>query len=133
MLDSSITFPVDELNNGTPTDHVFTRSEEYLHRTIYTGPEHSLSDRDTMTVARTQPTRSGNFRGTAKSSLKFTIDKSVETLEAGTYVTAPLIGSINFSMPVGITAADAMILRQRLVAALDDEDFIVALMENLNV
>lgn len=131
MLDNKITLAVDVLNNGTPVDQAFRRFDEYQNRTVYTGPSHTLDSKDTMTLYRTPPKPSGNFRGTAKTSIKFSRD-SVILGRDGVNVIAPEIGEINFSLPVGTSPADAIILRQRMIAALDHA-FIVALTEQLEV
>lgn len=131
MLDNKITLAVDKLNNGTLVEQAFRRFDEYQNRTVYTGPSHTLDSKDTMTLYRTPPKPSGNFRGTAKTSIKFSRD-SVILGRDGVNVIAPEIGEINFSLPVGTSPADAIILRQRMIAALDHA-FIVALTEQLEV
>lgn len=131
MLENIITLAVDKLNNGTLVNQAFRRFDEYQNRTVYTGPSHTLDSKDTMTLYRTPPKPSGNFRGTAKTSIKFSRD-SVILGRDGVNVIAPEIGEINFSLPVGTSSADAIILRQRMIAALDHA-FVVALTEQLEV
>lgn len=131
MLENIITLAVDQLNNGTLVNQAFRRFDEYQNRTVYTGPSHTLDSKDTMTLYRTPPKPSGNFRGTAKTSIKFSRD-SVILGRDGVNVIAPEIGEINFSLPVGTSPADAIILRQRMIAALDHA-FVIALTEQLEV
>lgn len=131
MLDNILTLPVDLLNNGTLSNQAFRRFDEYQNRTVYIGPSHTLDFKDTMTLYRTPPKPSGNFRGTAKTSIKFSKD-SIILGRDGVDVIAPEIGEINFSLPVGTTSANALILRQRMIAALDHA-FAVALTEQLEV
>lgn len=133
MLDNTITLPVDELENDTLVNQDYTRYDEYNNRTIYVGTGHTLAQRDTMTVSRTFPKPSGNHPGVAKSSLKFTQDISIPGVDTTTTLVAPDIGEVNFSLPVGTTPAQAMMLRQRIVAALNSQTFIVALTESLQV
>lgn len=133
MQSNTITLPVDLANTGSTTDAVFTRVEEYLNRSVYKSATHSLLMRDLMAFYRSVPKKSGNFNGVAKSAVKFTVDKEVEGVDSSTTVIAPLIGEISFSVPLGTTAAEAMELRQRMIAALDNDTIMVKLMEELEV
>lgn len=118
MQPNTITLSVDLLNNGTPTDEVFTRQEELVNRSTYRGPNHSLQARNMCQLYRTLPKRAGNFLGTAKLSLKFTHDITVVGAD-GNNLSAPAIGEVVFSLPVGMSDADKKALRQRIIAALD--------------
>jgi len=133
MLDTTITLSVDTTNDDTPENHVFTRYDEYQNRTVYTGPNNALDSRELMTVYRTAPKPAGNFKGVAKSTVKFSRDVEIEGKDSTTNVGAVELGEVSFSIPVGTSAADAMILRQRLIAALDDDTLMVKLMENLEI
>lgn len=133
MLSDTITLPVDLLNNGTPTNQVFTRADEFQNRSVYEGPSHSLISKDTLTFYRTKPTKSGNFNGTAKSALKFSTDTSVPAVNTADTIVAPMIGEVSFSLPVGCTAAQAKVLRQRMVAILDSDAVMVQLTELLHI
>lgn len=131
MLDNTITLPVDVLNNGTPVNRVYTRDQEFLNRSVYTGPAHTLSKRETLGFYRTPVRKVGNDFGTAKSAVKFTED-IVVTDAAGVSVTKAAIANADFSFPVGITSAKALEMRQRLIAALDHA-VAAALTEQLSV
>lgn len=133
MLAENYTLNVDVLNNGTTEAQNFVRFEEYLNRSLYKGPAHSLISRDVLGFYRTMPTKSGNFNGVAKSSFKLTTDKSVPGVDSTTSLTAPQIGEVNFSLPVGSTAADVKVLRQRMIALLDNDTIMVKLSEQLEV
>jgi hypothetical protein len=133
MLANEITLSVDAANDGNPADEDYTRVEEFQNRSVYEGPNHSLVERETLTFYRTKPTKSGNFNGVAKSAAKFSIDVAVDGVDTSTTVVAPLIGEISFSLPIGTTAADAMHLRQRLVALADNDTIMVALSELLHI
>lgn len=119
MLDNQITLHVDKLSNDTLVDEVYTRFEEYANRSIYIGEDHSLSTRNLCAVTRAFPTISGNFKGVAKTALKFTQDIEVAGVDTTTSNSAPMIGAVNFSIPVGATSAQTMHLRQRIIAGLD--------------
>lgn len=118
MQANTITLPVDVLNNGTLVDKDYTRHSEEVNKTVYNGPGHTLQSRNTMTLYRTLPKRVGNFLGSAKTSIKFTRDYAVPGAD-GVNGTVPAILNVDFSLPVGITAAQSLELRQHVVAALD--------------
>lgn len=120
MLDNVITLPVDELNNATLVDEVFNRYDEYQNRTVYISENHTPAMRDLMTLYRTFPKQVGNFLGTRKTSIKFTRDFTVATADGGTTI-APAIVEFSISLPVGVTDAEAVTLRQRSVALIDND------------
>lgn len=72
----------------------------------YTGPSHTFSAKDTLTLARTAPKPTATFRGVARAEAKRT--KTV-TLDDGT--TADAIVTVTCSLPVGMAKADADALR----------------------
>lgn len=119
MLDNVLTLPVDVLNNSTPVDVIFNRYEEYQNRSVYITLDHTLSKRDMLGFYRTPPKKSGNFRGSAKTEVKFTLDIDVPGVDSTTTLTSPAILDISFAFPVGITEATALVLRQRAIALLD--------------
>lgn len=133
MLDNVVTLAVDHDRDATPTDEAFVRFEEHLNRSLYTGADHSVESRNTLTLTRSIPKVSGNFRGVKKTSLKFTQDKVIAGVDATTTVVAPLILSVAISVPVGSTAADCMHLRERVRAVLDDQDVMTRLTESLEI
>lgn len=133
MLDNTITLPVDLANTGSTTDVTFSRLEEYLNRSVYKSAAHTLVSKDTLSFYRTQPTKSGNFNGVAKSAFKFSKDIEVEGVDNSTTLTAPVILEVKMSLPIGFTAAEALELRQRAVAVLDDDDIMAKLMEGLEI
>jgi hypothetical protein len=133
MLDNVITLAVDVLNDDDTVDYDFTRSQEYVNRTIYTGETHSLVAQDQLTFYRTFPKPSGNFRGTGKSAFKFSQDFSVTGADGLAALTSPVILEVSFSVPVGVAVADQLVARQRAIALLDMDSVMVALMNQLMV
>lgn len=121
MQSNTITLDVDPLNNGTVVPENFERYEEYLNRSVYIGEGHTPDARNTLAMYRTFPTKSGNFKGVAKSSIKLTKDHVVPGVDGVANLTAPSILEINFSVPVGTPANEVRKLRQRAIAALDDD------------
>jgi hypothetical protein len=133
MQANVITLAVDELNTESTTDHVYSRFEEFANRSVYTEAAHQLTARDTLALYRTFPKTNGNFPGTAKSMAKFSQDLGITGVDGLATLTSPLIGGISFSVPVGVDAAAQMVMRQRMIALLDDDTVMVALMNQLMV
>lgn len=129
MQDNTLTLSVDAANDGNPANQVYSRYEEYQNRSVYVGATHVPDSRDMIAFYRTFPTKSGNFKGTSKSSVKLTEDISVTGADGVSSITAPLILEASFSVPVGATAAQIIELRQRLLAMLDND----TLMNSLNI
>lgn len=129
MQPNTVTLAVDVLNTGVTENQVYTRYEEYQNRASYIGASHTPDARDTLAIYRTFPTKTGNFKGVAKSAVKLTNDVVVNGVDSSTTLTAPIILDLGVSVPVGATAADVKELRQRLIALLDDDTF----MDSLNI
>lgn len=128
MLDNTITLAVDVLNNGTAVNKVFSRHDDSMpNRSRYISDTHSLVSRDMIDFYRTPPKKSGNFNGVAKTGFKFTIDQVVPAADASNIV-APQIAEVSFSLPIGFTTAQLIVLRQRIVSLLDND----TLMKRLN-
>lgn len=127
MQPDQLVLPVDVANNGTTVDETFTRYEEFPNRSRYIGSGHTPGSRNELGIYRSFPTKTGNFKGVGKTSVKLTIDCSVPGVDSSTTVSAPVIIETTFSVPVGINAADLKKYRQRLIAALDSDTFMDAL------
>lgn len=126
MQANTITLAVDLLNNATTTNKVFSRHSEELNRSVYTGPDHTMLQRQTLGLYRTPPKRAGVFLGAGKTTVKFTFDKSVEQAD-GTSIIVPMIGEVLFSIPVGVSAADTLAFRQYIVSLLDSDSVMAPL------
>lgn len=133
MQANVLTLAVDELNTASTEDHVYSRFEEYANRSVYTHSSHVLTARDTLALYRTFPKASGNFKGTAKCAFKFSQDLEVTGVDGLAALISPLIAEVSFSVPVGVSAAQQMIARQRCIALLDDDTIMAALMNTLMV
>lgn len=132
MQPNSITLPVDELNNGTPVNETLTRFEEFQNRAVYIGENHSMTEKDTLSLYRTFPKPNGNFKGVSKTSVKFSRDVAVLAVD-GTTISAPLIIEVSFSLPVGVTDAEILLHRQRAIALLDLDTVMVPLNSQLMI
>lgn len=133
MQPDTITVPVDTLNNGTTTDEIYTRFEEYQNRSVYIGASHTMAAKDQLSLYRSFPKTNGNFKGVSKTSIKFAREHSVLGVDGLSNLTAPVIVEVSFSIPVGITAAQSLIARQRVVALLDNDTIMAALNDQLMV
>lgn len=134
MQPNSITLSVDEQNDGVgPANHVYTRFEEYQNRAVYISASHSLSAKDTLSLYRTFPKTSGNFRGVGKTAFKFSTDILVDGVDGVSQLTSPIIVDVSFSIPVGATAAQVMLARQRALSLLDLDSVMIPLNEQLMV
>lgn len=130
MQPNEISLAVDEDNSGSgTTNHIYTRFEEFLNRAVYISSSHALDAKDTLSFYRTLPKPSGNFRGVAKTALKFSQDILVTGVDGTSQLTAPIIIEVSCSLPVGASASQALIARQRAVTLLDTDAIMVALME----
>lgn len=128
MISNDLTLNVDYLNDGNTTAEAYERSETYQNRSVFVGDSHQLDARDTMSFYRSFPTKNGNFKGTAKSSVKLTRDVDVTGVDGVATLTSPIIVEASFSIPVGATAADVLKARQRMIAILDTD----VVMDDLN-
>lgn len=128
MQPDSITLPVDTLNNGTTQNETYTRFEEFQNRATYIGSSHSPDHRDTLSLYRSFPTKTGNFKGVSKTSVKFSKDYTIVGVDSSTTLTAPIIIEISVAAPVGITTDALKTARQRAIALLDLD----SVMEPLN-
>jgi len=133
MQPNEITLAVDEANDSTTVDHVFTRYEEYLNRSVYIDEDHTVASKNTMGFYRTFPKVNGNFRGVSKAAIKFSRDISVDGVDSETTLVAPIIIELGVSLPVGVTSADMLKARQTMIAALDYDAIMDPLMEQLMV
>lgn len=136
MLSETITLAVDVDNDGGTTAavvEVFSRFDEYQNRSEYISADHSVAVKDKLGFYRTFPKANGNFRGTSKCAVKFTKDHSVAGVDSSTSLIRPAIAEVSFSLPVGMTPAQTLELRMRLVAALSDDDIMVPLMDQLMI
>jgi hypothetical protein len=133
MLDNTLSIDVDEANNASTVQHDYRKHNVYENRSVYYGPNHSQTNRELLGFYRTEATKSGNYRGVSKNSIKLTHDVEVEGVDTTTTVTAPAIAEISFSLPVGTTAAKKVLMRQTLIALLDDDTFMASVSDDLEI
>jgi hypothetical protein len=129
----TITLAVDTANTGSTTNKVYSRFREELNKTTYRGPEGTLANRQEMAFLRKDPTRNGNSNGVATATIRFTDDVSVAGVDTTTTVEHLLVGEVSFRIPVGVSDADLLAFRQRLIAILDDDTVMTDLMGSLEI
>lgn len=129
MLNDQLNLSVDALNDANPVAELYDRYEEQQNRSKYISGSHTPGSRDEIGFYRSFPTRSGNFKGVGKTSVKLTLDVSIPGVDSSTTMMAPVIVECSFSVPVGVQAEDIVHIRQRLIALLDND----SLMNSLNI
>jgi hypothetical protein len=89
---------------------------------------HTTARPSTLSFETSEPKPNGQFLGVTRPKIirRRTVD--VGSIDPATLITSPLLGKIEFSIPVGATDADVLELRQDLIAALDDDSLMVTLM-----
>lgn len=133
MQPQIITLAVDLLNTGSSTDVVYTRFDQYQNRSVYHAAGHTPLMRDMMTLYRTPSKKSGNFPGVQKSSMKFTKDYAVAGVDTETTLVATAIHEVSSSIPLGVSSADQLVIRQTGIAAQDQDAISLPLMEDLSI
>lgn len=123
MLSDSITLVIDDDHDGgtAPVELVYSRADYVSGRSMYISGDHSPSRHDTLKFFRTLPKPSGNFPGVEKSAAKFSKTFEVVGVDQSTTLLAPAIVEVSWSLPVGLTEAQQLALRQRVIALLNDE------------
>jgi len=133
MQPQTITLAVDLLNTGVTTDVIYTREEEYLNRSVYHAADHTPLMRNMMTIYRTPSKASGNFPGVQKSSRKFTRDYLIAGVDRETTIVGTVIHESSSSVPLGISVADTLVMRQTDIAFGDQDAISAPLMDKLSI
>ena len=133
MQPDIISITVDPLNDATTEVQTYSRFEEFLNRSKYIGENHSLDAREELTLYRTFPKQAGNFRGVGKSAVKFATDIVVPGVDSTTSLNTAIIAEVSFSVPLGASAADVLLMRQRIMGLLDLDAVMSPLNEQLMV
>lgn len=133
MQPDQLNLSVDPANDSNPVVEVYDRYEELTNRTTYVGAAHLPDKRDTVALYRSQPTKTGNFKGVGKTAVKLTNDVEVSGVDSSTTLTAPIILELSASVPVGTTEAELIHALQRMVALLDDNSFCTKLMLQMRI
>lgn len=125
MQPNEITLTVDENNDGGTTanvDYVYNRFDTFTGRSVFNSNNHSEDSRETLSLYRTSAKASGLFRGVRKTAFKFTTDVQVVGTDGVSLITSPIITEVKMSIPLGATAEQAMLERQKALAFLDADN-----------
>jgi hypothetical protein len=127
----SLTIQSDVANNDTLVAKVFNRARVLMNglKTLFhESNSHTTARPSTLSFETSEPRPNGQFMGVTRPKIvrRRTID--VESLDPAVEVTQPLIGKIEFSVPVGATDAEMLEMRQDLIAVLDDDTLMGTLM-----
>jgi hypothetical protein len=133
MIGNELTVNVDLANSGSTTPVEFKLDESYLHRNVYTGPNHSVGSRRLLGTYRTRPTISGNYRGTSKTAVKLTRDVPVLGADGVSTITSPRIIEVSISDPLGSPEASLVEDLQTIVALMDNNTFALALIRDQQI
>jgi len=122
MLDLTLTLSVDKANNASPVNEVFTRDGGMVapNKSLYYGDLHTVDAKETLTFARVLPKVNGNFKGTQRSSQKYSRTYSVLGVD-GNSIDAIATTECIDSFPVGMTAAQKKEHRQYMVSVRDND------------
>lgn len=134
MQPNEITVAVDVLNNGTTTNKIFQRFDDSTpNKSLYVTSVHTMMSRDTLALFRTFPKPSGNFAGVSRTTIKFSRDVIVPGVDSTTNQTSQIIAEVNFSIPVGINAAQTKEVRQQVIGLLDLDSIMGPLNDSLMI
>lgn len=120
MLDNTITLAYDAEGDGTPVNVIIRRDQEYTDRSVYNFPD-AVSGDHNLSLYRTRPKVSGNFKGVERTRQKLTKPVVVTGVD-GTSITSTAIGESNFSLPKGMSNADKIAFLQELLAVHGNDD-----------
>lgn len=136
MQNNTLTLNVDAANDGATTANVdltYDRFDTFSGRSVYHQNGHTPDLRKVLNFYRTEAKQAGNFRGTRKASLKFTTDVNVLGVDGVSTLTSPIITTVSQSLPLGCTAAQAMLERQKVVSIMDLDSIVSCLFELLSI
>lgn len=132
MLANEITISVDALNSGSAAAVTLEKRTADVNKSVYAFPTSTLQKPDTLTVARTFAKRNGSYLGNSRAVVKLSMPVDVQNADGSSVVAASIL-EVSASLPVGITPAQTKLLRQRLIAFLDNDAVAGDVYDNLEV
>lgn len=133
MLSNTISVSYDALGDAQSVEKTYTRYDEYQNRTVYVGENHSPIDKDTLTFYRSFPKQVGNYKGVAKTSFKISKDVEVPGVDGLATFSSPVIIEVTFSVPLGVTDAEALRLRHLASSILSSDSLMVSVTKQLQI
>jgi hypothetical protein len=130
---NDIVLSVDAANDSNPANETFSLVSPFSEgKSTWLKDGTMREDHDIVTFYGALPKRSGNFQGVYRSGIKATHGVEVEGVDSTTSLDSDIILNLSVSVPVGTATADLVLVRQRLIAALDDDTLMNDLMLNGN-
>lgn len=121
MLETTIVLSVDKANNASPVSETFTRDGNINpNKSLYYGDLNTVDSKETLVFTRVPAKINGNFKGTQRSSQKYS-RKFVVTGVDGANIDVIATTECVDSFPVGLTDAQKLELRQYMVALRDND------------
>lgn len=133
MQANIITIQNDPAGNDVIVPEEYTRTQPLLNKTVYEGPQHTLESKDTLTLSRQYAKANAISRGSAKSSIKNTLDVLVPNSKGDGEITMVAVVETTYSLPIGISEADALALCERNHALTGDRAVRDQLVNKLHV
>jgi hypothetical protein len=84
----------------------FARFDAVSNKSEYRADDHTAALRHKLEFYRTPEKASGNYRGSRKSTVKYTHDVSVPNRDGSGNVVAPIVVTTTYSYPIGVSDAD---------------------------
>lgn len=116
----TINLTVDAANNGTTATEAYTSYSNTGSIHTYIGADHAPDMQNTLKLYRTEPSASGNFKGYLDTKISFGQDFTVPGVDGVNSVRMGF-ASLQIRVPVGVSEAQILHLRQRVVAILDTD------------
>jgi hypothetical protein len=107
MFNDTWTLSYDPENDASSISAAFTKFDQTSTLSIYTGPNHTFLQRETLSFQRTLPRKEGDFLGFKRSSIKTTVDVDCVN-DAGEVSKVPVIITTKAAVPVGAVDAQAL-------------------------
>lgn len=122
MLGLTLTLSVDKANDNNAANEVFTRDGGAVapNKSLYYGDLHTVDAKETLTFARVPAKINGNFKGTQRSSQKYSRTFTVLGVDGNNIDVIATTECID-SFPVGMTSAQKTEMRQYMVALRDND------------
>lgn len=126
MLDQTLTLPV------VGGDVVVTRYSEEKDKSTYHFTGATWASRKEVSFLRSLPKPSGSYPGNARGTVKITWDVEVVD-KAGSTIVAPIIATIQYSIPVGADSAVVTSHIAHMAAVLNHATLPEAIFESLQI
>jgi len=127
MLDLTLTLSVDKANDSNAVNEVFTRDGGAVapNKSLYYGDLHTVDAKETLAFARVPAKVNGNFKGTNRSSQKYSRTFTVLAVDGSNMDVIATTECID-SFPAGMTSAQKKEMRQYMISVRDNDTIMTA-------